>query len=313
MPTISVIVPVYNVEPWLKENLESIRTQSFTDYECILVDDGSTDGGPALCDKYARNDDRFKVIHKPNGGLSSARNSGIEVAQGRYIAFVDSDDVILKDYLKVLYSAIQKEGADMAICGVEDVNEFCQSLPAPALTLPAKEGTFSGMELIEEFYGESGTYYTVAWNKLYKAELWKTLRYPHGLIHEDDAVAHCVFHACKKVTCVAQPLYLYRMRTGSICRVGLSPARFDGVTALVMRCNYMKEQNFPRELQDKALASCWHRFLSLCSQAKALQDPALLPRWCAEQERMRTLMGGVLGCKELTAAEKFSCLLWGTR
>ncbi|MBQ5754334.1 MAG: hypothetical protein IIV90_01580, partial [Oscillospiraceae bacterium] len=90
-------------------------------------------------------------------------------------------------------------------------------------------------------------------------------------------------------------------------------AKGNGVTALVMRCNYMKEQNFPRELQDKALASCWHRFLSLCSQAKALQDPALLPRWCAEQERMRTLLGGVLGCKELTAAEKFSCLLWGTR
>ena len=102
MPAISVIIPVYNMGPWLRDCLESVLAQTFTSFECILVDDGSTDDSPQICDYYAKKDDRFRVIHKANGGLSSARNAGLDDAAGEYIAFVDSDDVILPDYLTIL-------------------------------------------------------------------------------------------------------------------------------------------------------------------------------------------------------------------
>ena len=151
----------------------------------------------------------------------------------------------------------------------------------------------------------------MAWNKLYKAELWKTLRYPDGLIHEDDAVAHELFHMAKRVACVPEPLYCYRLREGSICRTDLTPARFDGVTALVMRCEYFAKENLPQELQDQAVAACWHRYLSLCAQAKTMKDPAILSRWSEEQARMKALLPAVRHCPFLTAVEKFSCARWG--
>lgn len=313
MPAISVIIPVYNMGPWLRDCLESVLAQTFTSFECILVDDGSTDDSPQICDHYAKKDDRFRVIHKANGGLSSARNAGLDDAAGEYIAFVDSDDVILPDYLKVLYEALHQNDADMSICGVEDVTESCQSLPNPALTQPIKEGCFGGDELLYEFYGPSSTYYTVAWNKLYSARLWENLRYPNGLIHEDDAVAHRLFHESRAVACVARPLYRYRLRSGSICRTGFSPARFDGVTALVMRCRYLSQNQLPKDLQSKALAACWCRYLSLCAQARQTLTPAVYDRWHAEQMRMCTLLAPLPACRELSLREKASCLLWSAR
>ena len=147
MPAISVIIPVYNMGPWLRDCLESVLAQTFTSFECILVDDGSTDDSPQICDHYAKKDDRFRVIHKANGGLSSARNAGLDDAAGEYIAFVDSDDVILPDYLKILYEALHQNDADMSICGVEDVTESCQSLAPPALTPPPPAGWVGGVEL----------------------------------------------------------------------------------------------------------------------------------------------------------------------
>ena len=149
MPTISVIVPVYNVEPWLKENLESIRTQSFTDYECILVDDGSTDGGPALCDKYARNDDRFKVIHKPNGGLSDARNAGIGIATGEYLGFVDSDDWIEPDMYATLMDMALREDLKLVCGGRYDVYE---GAGREVGLCPAKTEVISGEDLARRIF-----------------------------------------------------------------------------------------------------------------------------------------------------------------
>ena len=311
MPEISVIVPVYKVEQWLGPCVDSILNQTFRDFELILVDDGSPDNCGALCEKYAKDDPRVRVLHKANGGLSSARNAGIEAAKAPYLAFVDSDDFVRPQYLATLRAAIRQYGADMAICGAEDVTEWGESLPRPAYTQELEEGVHTGDELLPGCYGEASAYYTVAWNKLYKAELWKTLRYPDGLIHEDDAVAHELFHTAKRVACVPEPLYCYRLREGSICRTDLTPARFDGVTALVMRCEYFAKENLPQELQDQAVAACWHRYLSLCAQAKTMKDPAILNRWNEEQARMKALLPAARHCPCLTVAEKLSCARWG--
>ena len=122
MPKISIIVPVYNVEKYLEKCVRSILAQTFTDFELILVDDGSPDSSGAMCDQFAEQDQRVKVIHKENGGLSDARNAGIEIATGEYLGFVDSDDYIADDMYELLYTNIVKD-ADLSICGIYDVYE----------------------------------------------------------------------------------------------------------------------------------------------------------------------------------------------
>ena len=311
MPEISVIVPVYKVEEYLKPCVDSILNQTFHDFELILVDDGSPDNCGQMCEAYARVDSRVRVIHKENGGLSSARNAGIEVAVAPYIAFVDSDDYVRPEYLATLLVTARRYGADITICGIEDVNEWGESLPLPLYTQELEEKAGPGIEMLEGLYTEANVYYTVAWNKLYRAEVWKELRYPVGRIHEDDAVAHILLYQAKMVACVPDPLYCYRLREGSICRTDLNPGRFDGVTSLVERCHYFAEQGLPKELQDKAVRACWQRYLALSSQAKKLDIPVIYERWVEEQGRMKTILKAAQECGCMSAREKFSCWRWG--
>jgi glycosyltransferase involved in cell wall biosynthesis len=123
MCEISIIVPVYDVEKYLKKCVDSILNQTFKDFELILVDDGSPDNSGAICDQYAEKDSRVRVIHKENGGLSDARNAGIEVARGKYLGFVDSDDFVNEDMYKQLYTSIIENNADLSICGIFDLYE----------------------------------------------------------------------------------------------------------------------------------------------------------------------------------------------
>lgn len=309
MPEISVIVPVYKVQEFLPACLASLTGQTFRDFELILVDDGSPDECGALCDAWAGRDGRIRVIHKQNGGLSSARNAGLEIARGRYIAFVDSDDLVTADYLEILYNAITREQADMAIGAVEDVDEQGASLPTPALTTPMEEGTFSGRSLLSCLYSPQATYYTVAWNKLYAAGLWKSLRYPEGLNNEDDAVAHRLLLASGRVVCSGRVVYHYRLRPGSICRTGLSPSSFDAADALCDRYEFFVARGLPAELQDRALAACWRRYLSLSAQAgQQPADEALRTRWRQVQVRMRPLAGAAARCRLLPLPVRAQCL-----
>ncbi len=313
MPCISVIVPVYGVEAWLSACVDSLLSQTLSDFELILVDDGSPDDCPALCDFYARQDKRVRVIHQANGGLSAARNSGIDCARGEYLAFVDSDDVVAPDYLKRLYTAIRQEDADLALCAVEDVSEEAKSLSPQVLTLPTRPGVFSGRELMAQFFAPNSTYYTVAWNKLYRASLWKELRYPAGMIHEDDAVAHLIYGLCAKVVCLDQPLYFYRLRQGSICHTQLHPGRFDGVSARVAWCRCFAQLG-DDTLLDQALHSCWLLYLSLCGQAMAapLTWP-LCARWHSAQAEVASLLPLLPRCPSLSRREKLSCRRWAQR
>lgn len=311
---ISVIVPVYNVEPWLAPCVDSVLAQSFGEFELILVDDGSPDSCGAICDDYAKKDGRVKVIHQKNGGLSAARNTGIAAAAGRYIAFIDSDDFIHPDYLKNLYDACQTTGADMAVCAFESIAESGDSLPTPVFTRPTEAGVFGGKQLLEQFGQDNSIAYTVAWNKLYKAELWQNLRYPVGMIHEDDAVAPTLYWNCAKVVCLAQPLLYYRLREGSIVRSGLKPNSFDAVVARAGWCHFFIEHKLPKPVLDKILAACWRRYLWCC--AKAQQAPLTWPlaaRWQAAQCEMQQLLPATKQCRALSLREKLSCLRWAKK
>lgn len=325
MPAIGVIVPVYGVEAYLPACIDSILGQSFADLVLVLVDDGSPDGCGALCDRAAEQDARVRVVHKENGGLSSARNAGLDALRNKggpgfcceYIAFVDSDDTLCPDFLAALYAAARRENADLALCAVEDVLESGESQAPPRFSRPVREGCFTAHALLSEFYGPAATCYTVAWNKLYRASLWEALRYPEGRIHEDDAVAHLLYWQAGRVVCLDKPLYRYRLRQGSICRERLSPARFDGISAHAARCRFFARQKAPRILQQKALAALFARYLSLCGEAVAAEragplSDALLARWAAGQQDLRGLLGALPGCPGLTAPQKLSCVRWCT-
>ena len=241
---VSVIVPIYNAEPWLEECVQSILDQDFPasygTIEVLLIDDGATDGSGALCDRLAKRDNRIKVVHQENQGLSGARNTGIDMARGRYYAFIDSDDVVRPAYLKKMYEACEAHDAYMAICAVEDVQENGKPLPEPVFTPPTQEGVFRGKDLLNDFYAPNGTYYTVAWNKLYRAEVWKLLRTGGGVC-EDDFVAHRLFWRCDEMNVLSHPGCFVQLPPAVPAALCTQPETnaFDAVDGLADRYRFM--------------------------------------------------------------------------
>lgn len=308
---ISVVVPIYNVKPWLSECVNSILEQEIdVPFEVLLVDDGSTDGCAEVCDAFAAKDPRVKVIHQENGGLSAARNTGIDAAQGRYYAFVDADDRICPGFLQTLYTACEKNDAYMSLCAVEDVREDGSSYEPKQTTHPVAEGVFCGKELLKDFFSEGGTVYTVAWNKLYRAEVWKLLHYPEGRLHEDDFVAHRLFWRCDKVVCVDKILYNYRSRNGSIMLSSLRPESFDAVDGLVDRYRFYVEKDTAPELIDAAYAACWRRYMSLCGRIRQNPTPELVKAISKQQFVMQGLLDYLPNCRAMKMSDKLSAARW---
>ena len=224
-PLISVIVPVYKVEPWLEMCVGSIRNQSYRNLEIILVDDGSPDRSGEICDKIASEDSRVKVIHRKNGGLSAARNSGIDVCQGDYIGFVDSDDVIHPDMYARLYDDITKYGTKLAFCQPLVCNNSRVSFPEAN----AEVKCLSANDVISESLSECMWF--SAWTKLYHRSLFEGIRYPEGRINEDYPVTMRIYDRCDRIAVDYNQLYAYRKRGGSITMSPVSEHTFDQVVS----------------------------------------------------------------------------------
>lgn len=211
-PLISIIVPIYNVEDYLAQCIDSILVQSYTNFELILVDDGSPDNCGIICDEYAEKDNRIIVIHQTNGGLSDARNSGLNIAKGEYIAFVDSDDLVHPDFIKSLYENIG--GCKMIFCDLKRF-ENEEELISNSIS-PFKVQTLSQEFLFNHITDFRNPLVIVAWNKLYHKSIWKNISYPKGKVHEDEFVVHKILNECDEVMFIDTPLYYYRMRNDSI-------------------------------------------------------------------------------------------------
>lgn len=230
MAEVSVIVPVYQVEQYIRPCVDSILAQTFTDFELILVDDGSTDRSGEICDAYARMDERVKVIHKENGGLSDARNKGMDRAVGNYFMFVDSDDYIAPTMLECLYQSILMEDADLAVCNFlyyfeKDRNKNF-STGTEFEVLSAKDVFYHRKN--ERNYG----IWTVAWNKLYKKEAFGELRFRFGKFHEDEFWANDIYQLDLKIVTIPECLYYYRQRDNSIMGKKSSARDLDIIEAL---------------------------------------------------------------------------------
>lgn len=208
---ISVIVPVYNVRPYLKRCIDSIIAQTYSNLEILLVDDGSTDGSGELCDAYARQDARVQVIHKKNAGQAAARNDAIDIARGSYLGFVDSDDFIDCRMFEILYQDLTEHDAQISIVTFQEFTEEKEvtvSRNLMSIECQAGEKILQKL-LLEEKIGD------FSWNKLYRRELFKEIRYPVGRMMEDQGIMYKLVDQCTKVTYRPIRLYFYYQRPDS--------------------------------------------------------------------------------------------------
>ena len=211
---ISIVVPIYNVENYMNRCLNSIKNQTYTNLEILLINDGSLDNCQKICEKFEKEDNRFKLYNKENGGLSDARNYGLERISSKYVCFIDSDDYIEKNYIEILYNNLITYNADISVCGIaNDVGgmkkESNQKQDLEELT--SEQALKKMIDLHYDFK-------VVAWNKLYKKDLFEDVRYPKGKIYEDVATTYKLVSKAKKVVYAQNPLYVYCFNPTSITK-----------------------------------------------------------------------------------------------
>lgn len=269
---ISVIVPVYKVEKDLTACVASIVSQSYKNLEIILVDDGSPDRCPEICDELSKTDDRITVMHKKNGGLSDARNAALSVCHGEYILFVDSDDLINRDLIATLYSLCVNNDAEIAVCDyiaiptdkfkyekikVNNVRECVVEdlLPEKALTYM--------MDVYK-------TFQVAAWNKLYKASLFDEVRYPVGIYYEDIATTYKLISKSNKIMYIHAPLYYYQLRSNSITRSGFNQRDLDKISNSTELLEFIKT-NYPNIRNEAMVYKYVYCYMTIVS--KILFEP----------------------------------------
>jgi glycosyltransferase involved in cell wall biosynthesis len=238
-PKISIIVPVYKVEPYLRKCIDSILAQTFKDLELLLIDDGSPDNCGAICEEYALMDSRIRVVHKENGGLSDARNKGLEIAKGDYVGFVDSDDWIEEDMYELLYNMCVSNNCEIANCTstIYFKNRTVKNGTHP-LTIHNREEAMKVM-LEGKLYDE------VVWTKLIKRDLLKNIRFNKGIIYEDTAFTYQVIHKSSRVCCIGAPKYHYVKRENSTMDQAVKNIRIDAVLIYEEMYNFMAK-HYPK-------------------------------------------------------------------
>ena len=234
---ISIIIPIHNNENYLEKCVNSVINQQYINLEIILVNDGSEDNCGTICDKYAGKDKRVKVIHKANGGPSSARNSGIDIATGEWIGFVDSDDWLKPDMYEKLYSSVRRENADLAICGFIRCDENGHAIRQ---LYPRDYSVLTKIDAFNKLVSSDRVIYVSPCNKLYKKKIFNELRFPEGRLHEDEFIAHYVLDMCSKIVTIPECLYMYFKRVDSIICKPYNPKRLDGCCAVLDRYEFFR-------------------------------------------------------------------------
>ena len=243
---ISVIIPVYNVEKYLEKCIISVVEQTYNNLEIILVDDGSLDQSGIICDKWSEEDERIRVIHKANGGLSDARNAGLDAAIGTYIGFVDSDDYIHPKMYQRLYDNIRDYGADLAVCGFDWIDE--KTGTAYRSSNMFTDCVVDKKEAIKSICYNNA--FIVVWNKLYKRELFHDFRFPYGKFAEDLFIMPVLFNKCTRIISVSGNYYYYVRTSYSICRREKTVWHLDEVEASYKMMLFCQDNGYSDLLQD---------------------------------------------------------------
>ena len=266
---ISIIIPAYNIQDYLKECVLSVLCQSYQQLEILIIDDGSTDKTADLCDELSLLDERIHIIHKKNGGLSEARNTGISNANGTWLCFLDGDDCLFPQSIEQLYHAAVSSAASVAI---GSYLTFSEKIPAPSVEAGPVQ-ILTGPRACGRIYSDS--YYinfTTAWAKLYQTDHFH-YRYTEQRYHEDEFVTYRVLYEQERVAYIPAPVYAYRKRSGSIMQT-FSPKNLDTLDALEEQCSFWL-QNHEEEYLGKAVCRYLTKIMSCaykCRYVKRLPD-----------------------------------------
>lgn len=233
---ISIIIPVYKVEAYLHKCLDSILCQTWKNLEIILVDDGSPDQCGAICDNYAKKDSRIRVLHKRNAGVARARNDGLDLATGEYISFIDSDDWIAENTYEQLYQGLKKYHADCSVGSCVTVIDKNGSLSPKPKEKKDKAICQTASEAIKHVL-LSGS---AIWNRLFKKEIFHSLRFPLDRINDDEVTVLHAYAKCKKIVFLPDDTYFYRIRQNSITTSSFSVKQMDVFYNSVENLNFIK-------------------------------------------------------------------------
>lgn len=304
---VSVIVPIYKVENYLRKCVDSIISQTYSNLEIILVDDGSPDNCGKICDDYKQKDNRIKVIHKENGGLSDARNAGIDIATGRYIVFIDSDDYIHNKMIEYLHNGIIENNAQVSVCGVKKVKDgqaqICEDINLPEIVI------IQSNEDKTKYYFESNyEEFTVAWNKMYPVEYFKEIRYPKGKIHEDEFTTYKLLEKADRIAFIKDHLYYYVQRGDSIMGESFNEKRLLRLDAYLERLDHYKN-NKKYDWYEKILFLYKLFLIRYANEIKKRDDMdlSILKKY---KKAYRKYAIGILTKKNISAKKKCSYLLY---
>ncbi len=250
-PLISIIVPVYKAEAFLRRCLDSLLAQSYPNLEIILVDDGSPDSSGEICEEYARMHPNIRTIHQKNGGPASARNRGIADARGEYLGFVDTDDYAYPQMFRHLWNAISRTDAKLAICSFDCVDSNEQEIIEFAAHEPIFEGIYSAKDLLPKIVQTNGWAYVVPWNKLYHRSLLNPNFFPEGRYYEDEFVIAQLLCTAERIACIAEKEYhYYYLRKGSQTEGCAKVTQLDALEAIYQRCMFYHENGLNELIYD---------------------------------------------------------------
>jgi len=266
-PLVSIIVPIYKVEPYLRRCLDSIVNQTYTNLEIILVDDGSPDGCPQICDEYAARDERIVVIHKENGGLSDARNAGLDICKGEYISFVDSDDWVNEKYIEKILSIAQKNLSDITICENIRTDGII-----PVFTQAPQTKLYSAKEALLHLFSQNHVAFVISCGKFYKRDLFSSLRFPIGKYHEDEFTTYILFYKSKKIVYTSEILYYYYQRADSTMG---TPHPYDLLEAEEKQFDFILKHNMAKVIAPQARLICWQILYIFSSNPNKLLNTKL--------------------------------------
>ena len=284
-PKISVIVPIYKVEAYLEDCVNSLLSQTFKDFELILINDGSPDNCDAMIHAYAKQDARIVAIHQENAGLSAARNTGIDHAKGEYLTFIDSDDWVHPTYLKTLYNLTKTHEADIVVVNHQPTHTFTTELE----DVSVKPKVYDQRQAIEALYGPNDVAMSVAWGKLFHRTLFSTLRFEVGKLHEDEFFNYRIYDQATRVVFLNQTLYYYRLRDDSITGVGFNAkGTMHKIEALEGRLDYLNKNGYDA-LVALTYPVLFEHMVALHQHTKGTPDIAFNQRFKELKKAMRSI------------------------
>lgn len=293
---VSVIVPVYNVEKYIERCILSVLNQTYQNYELLLVNDGSSDGSGRICDAYHSKYPQIKVYHKENGGLSDARNYGLQKAEGEYIVFLDSDDYIAGEFLACLYRLLEETRADIAVCGFYHMDT--DTFPEEKKDRRYQTVLLSAQETLADWHGIRGKMETCVWNKLYKRKVFaldkEPVLFPIGTYYEDVYTTHRLVDNAERIVFTEKPLYMYYKRSGSIMESKLTMEKMKmSITAQKKRLDFFESRGYERSADRLLVGLALHEilFYSHCQSSGGEEGQFRESVWRQYQEQYKRIQG----------------------